>query len=154
RCFFGHRLRNAEVLRSFSRTLTTWSDLGGLCTSFVEKVTEGLGLSYGVVLLNDGLVYGKGEAVSLPSVHPLLAQAGTQPLVIEELAEGPLKSACSEAEVGLILALPCREQQGWLLLGEKCSGRPFLSQEIALIEAVCGQLAVAIDNLCLIQAKV
>src|SRR5262249_42870230 len=94
------------------------------------------------------------KAVSLPPFRPLLAQAGTQPLVIEELAEGPLKSACSEAEVGLILALPCREQQGWLLLGEKCSGRPFLSQEIVLIEAVCGQLAVAIDNLCLIQAKV
>jgi two-component system sensor histidine kinase HydH len=50
--------------------------------------------------------------------------------------------------------LPCREQQGWLLLGEKRSGRPFLSQEIALLEAVCGQLAVAIDNILLIEAKV
>jgi signal transduction histidine kinase len=154
RCFFHHRLKNAEVLRSFSRTFTTWSDLGGLCKSFVEKVTEGLGLSYGVVLLNDGVAYGTGKAVSLPSLRPLLAQAGVQPMVIEELAEGPLRAACSEAEVGLILALSCREQQGWLLLGEKCSGRPFLSQEIALIEAVSGQLAVAIDNLCLIQAKV
>jgi GAF domain-containing protein len=154
RCFFQHRLRSAEVLKSFSQTFTTWSDLGGLCSSFVEKVTEGLGLSSGVVLLNDGTVHGKGQAVPLSSLRPLLAPASTQLLVVEELAESPLKSACGEAGVGLVLALPCREQRGWLLLGEKYSGRPFLSQEIALIEAVCGQLAVAIDNLCLIQAKV
>jgi len=154
RCFFRHRLRSAEVLKSFSQTLTAWSDLGGLCRSFVEKVSEGFGLSYGVVLFNDGTVYGKGEEVPPPSLHPLLVQTGSPLMVVEELAEGPLKSACSEAEVGLILALPCREQRGWLLLGEKCSGRPFLSQETALLEAVSGQLAVAVDNLCLIQAKV
>jgi len=154
RCFFRHRLRSAEVLKSFSQTLTAWSDLGGLCRSFVEKVSEGFGLSYGVVLFNDGTVYGKGEEVPPPSLHPLLIQTDSPLMVVEELAEGPLKSACSEAEVGLILALPCREQRGWLLLGEKCSGRPFLSQETALLEAVSGQLAVAVDNLCLIQAKV
>ena len=154
RCFFRHRLRSAEVLKSFSQTLTPWSDLGGLCRSFAEKVTEGLRLSYGAVLLNDGAVYSGGKEVRLPSLCPLLAQTGAPLLVIEELAEGPLKSACSEAGIELVLVLPCREQRGWLLLGEKCSGRPFLSQEIALLEAVCGQLAVALDNLSLIQAKI
>jgi signal transduction histidine kinase len=154
RCFFRHRLRSAEVLKGFSQTLTTWSDLGGLCRSFAEKVTESLGLSSGAVLLNDGTVYSKGKAVLAPSLCPLLARANAQLLVIEELAEGPLKSACSEAGIELAFVLPCREQRGWVLLGEKCSGRPFLSQEIALIEAICGQLAIALDNLYLIQAKV
>jgi signal transduction histidine kinase len=153
-CFFRHRLRSAEVLKSFSQTLTAWSDLGGLCRSFAEKVTESLGLSYGVVLFSDGTVYGKGEEIPLTSLRPLLVQTSPPLIVVEELTEGPLKSACSKAGVGLILALPCRQQRGWLLLGEKHSGRPFLSQEIALIEAVCGQLATAIDNLCLIQAKI
>src|SRR5712691_4106775 len=154
RSFFRRHWRSAEVLKSFSQTLTAWSDVGGLCRSFTTKVTESLSLSYGVVLLNDGAVYGKGEEVPLPSLHPLLVQTNSSLLVVEELAEGPLKSACSEAGVGLVLTLPCQQQQGWLLLGEKCSGRPFLSQETALLEAVCGQLAVAVDNLCLIQAKV
>jgi signal transduction histidine kinase len=154
RSFFRRHWRSAEVLKTFSQTLTTWADLGGLCRSFTEKVTESLGLSYGVVLLNGGTVYGKGEEVPLPSLHPLLVQTNSSLLVVEELAEGPLKSACSEAGVGLVLPLPCRQQRGWLLLGEKCSGRPFLSQETALLEAVCGQLAVAVDNLYLIQAKV
>jgi len=154
RCLFRRRLRSAEVLKSFSQTLTAWSDLGGLCRSFAEKVTEGLGLPYGVVLFSDGIVYGKGEEVPLTSLCPLLVQASSHLTVVEELAEGPLRSAYNEAGVGLALALPCREQRGWLLLGEIHSGRPFLSQEIALIEAICGQLAVAIDNLCLIQAKV
>jgi len=38
-------------------------------------------------------------------------------------------------------------------LGEKYSGRPFFSQELVLIEAACGQLAMAIDNLLLVQSK-
>jgi signal transduction histidine kinase len=154
RSFFRRHWKSAEVLKSFSQTLTAWSDLGGLCRSFTEKVTESLSLSYGVVLLNDGAVYGKGEEVPLTSLRPLLAQTNSSLLVVEELVEGPLKSACSEVGVGLVLTLPCRQQQGWLLLGEKCSGRPFLSQETALLEAVSGQLAVAVDNLCLIQAKI
>ncbi|MBI3302384.1 MAG: hypothetical protein HYZ72_09970 [Deltaproteobacteria bacterium] len=156
RCFFRRRLKSAEMLKSFSQTLTTWSDLGGLCRSFTEKVTEGLGLSYGVVLFSDGTVHGQGKEVGAIHELPLhaLVQTSSRLVVVEELAEGPLKSACSEAGVGLVLTLPCREQRGWLLLGEKRSGGPFLSQEIALIEAVCGQLAVAIDNLYLIQTKV
>jgi signal transduction histidine kinase len=153
RCLFRHRLRSAEVLKSFSQTRTTWSDLGGLCRGFTEKVTEGLGLSFSVVLFSDGTVHGKGEEAFFPALRPLFVQTSSHMIVVEELAESPLKSACSEAGVGLVLALPCREQRGWLLLGEKRSGRPLLSQEIALIEAVCGQLAMAIDNLFLIQSK-
>jgi signal transduction histidine kinase len=154
RCFFRHRLRSAEVLRSFSQTLTTWSDLGSLCRSFVEEVTNSLGLSSGAVLFHDDIVYDKGKAAIAPSLRPFLARADARLLVVEELAEGPLKSVCDAAGVGLVFALPCREQRAWLLLGEKCSGRPFLSQEIVLLEAVCGQLAVAIDNLSLIQSKI
>src|SRR5207247_1831617 len=137
-CFFRRRLRSAEVLKSFSQTLTAWSDLSGLCRSFAEKVTESLGLAYGVVLFSDGAVHGKGEEVRLTSLCPRLIQTSSPLLVVEELVEGPLKSACNEAGVGLVLTLPCRQQQGWLLLGEKRSGRPFLSQETALIEAICG----------------
>ena len=154
RCFFRHRLRSAEVLKSFSQTLTAWSDLSGLCRSFAEKVTESLGLSYGAVLFSDGAAHGTGEEVRLTFLRPRLLQISLPLLVVEELAEGPLRSACNEAGVGLVLTLPCRQQRGWLLLGEKRSGRPFLSQETALIEAICGQLAVAIDNLYLIQSKV
>jgi signal transduction histidine kinase len=152
-CLFRHRQKSAEVLKSFSQTLTAWSDLGGLCRSFTEKVTESLGLPYGVVLFGDGTVYGKGEAVRLPSLSPLLEQTRSALILVEELAAGPLKSVCSEAGIEMVLTLPCRQQRAWLLLGEKRSGRPFLSQEIALIEAVCGQLATAIDNLSLIQEK-
>src|SRR5262245_7435118 len=131
RCFFHHRLRSAEVLKSFSQTLTAWSDLRGLCRSFTEKVTESLGLSSGVILFHDGIVYGKGEEVLLRSLRSLLLQTNSRLTVVEELTEGPLKAACNEAGVGLVLFLPCRQQQGWLLLGEKLSGRPFLSQETA-----------------------
>src|SRR5262249_48325323 len=140
RSFFRRRWKSAEVLKSFSQTLTAWSDLSGLCRSFVEKVTESLQFSYGVVLFDDGTVSGMEERLPLSSLRSLLAQSGARLVVVEELTEGPVKSACIEAGIGLVLTLPCREQRGWLLLGEKCSGRPFLSQEIALLEAVCGQL--------------
>jgi signal transduction histidine kinase len=154
RSVFPHRLRSEEVLKSFSQTMTAWSDLKGLCESFIEKVTESLGLRHGALLFADGGMYGAGKEKISSSFFLLHEPARARLIVVEELREGPLKSACGTAGIGLILPLPCREQRGWLLLGEKCSGRPFLSQEIALLEAVCGQLAVAIDNLFLIQAKV
>jgi signal transduction histidine kinase len=162
RSVFRHRLKSAEMLRSFSQTLTEWSDLGGLCRSFTERVTDSLRLSFGAILFVDGVIY-RTDACSQPApwqrekisrfTH-LLSQNVHRPAVVEELSEGPLNAVCGESSVGLLLPLPCREQQGWLLLGEKRSGRPFLSQEIALLEAVCGQLAVAIDNILLIEAKV
>ncbi|MGE0682795.1 MAG: ATP-binding protein [Candidatus Binatia bacterium] len=162
RSVFRHRLRSAEILKGFSQTLTTWSDLGGLCGSFAERVTESLGLSSGAILFADGTVYSAelSPQISLTTkedisrFYLLLTPKGPRPLVVDELIEGPLRAGCYEKRIGLILPLPCREQRGWLLLGEKRSGRPFLSQEIALLEAVCGQLAVAIDNLLLVQAKI
>jgi two-component system sporulation sensor kinase A len=196
RLFFARRLGAAEVLRSFSQTLTTWTDLGGLCHSFVEKITESLDLTSGAILFADGTVHGvassprpslcKGKSLlfSLGGVRPkqrtrdgaevgvkvsncpqlfqeiahkvpecFHALASVRLVVVEELAAGPLKSACDEARVGLVISLPSKEQRGWLLLGEKYSGGLFLSEETALIEAACGQLAMAIDNLCLIQSK-
>lgn len=159
---FRHRLRSAEMLRSFSQTLTAWADLGGLCRSFAERVTNSLELSCGGILFANGAVYNTESSPQvfpmtsedLTQFHLLLSQKGPRPLVVDELAEGPLRAICCAKGIGLILPLPCREQRGWLLLGTKRSGRPFLSQEIALLEAVCAQLAVAIDNLLLIQANV
>jgi len=162
RSVFRHRLRSAEILQGFSQTLTAWSDLEGLCRSFTERVSESLELSCGAILFADGTVY----QTKLPSQRRFLTQDDAhrfralltpnkpRPLVVDELVEGVLKVKCREQGVGLILPLMCREQRGWLLLGEKRSRRPFLSQEIALLETVCGQLAMAADNLFLIQAKV
>jgi signal transduction histidine kinase len=156
RCFFHRRLKSAEMLKSFSQTLTSWSDLNGLCRSFIEKVTESLGLTSGAILFADGTIHGQSGGGSVRYAVPLrlLPQIDARLVVVEELAEGPLKAACRGAGIGLIVVLPCREQRGWLLLGEKRSGNPFLSAETSLIEAVCGQLAMAIDNLFLIQSKI
>ena len=162
RCVFRHRLRSAEMLRGFSQTLAAWSDLDGLCRSFTKHVTESVGLSYGVILFADGTSYHTELSSRSPSLlrgdtsrlRVLLAQEEPRPLVVDELAEGSLKASCREQRLGLILPLLCRERRGWLLLGEKHSSRPFLSQEIMLLEAICGQLAMAADNLFLIQAKV
>lgn len=162
RSVFRHHLHSAELLRGFSQTLTAWSDFGGLCRSFTERVTESAGLLHGAILFADGTVYRTEQRQhcsprtdeDLSQLCLLLTSKELRPLVVDELVEGPLRASCREKNIGLIFPLPCREQRGWLLLGEKRSGRPFLSQEIALLEAVCGQLAVAIDNIFLIQAKV
>jgi signal transduction histidine kinase len=151
---FRHRRRSEEMLKRFSQTLTSWSNLQALCEDFTERVTDSLGLSYSAVLFADGAVYGKGNNSSLAALLPLLSQTNAQLIVAEELREGPLRSACQERQIGLIQTLPCREQRGWLILGEKRSGRPFFSQESALIEAVSRQCAVAIDNIYLVQAKI
>ncbi len=162
RSFFRHHRRSAEILKGFSQTLTAWSDLDGLCRSFTERVTESLRLSQGAILFADGTAH-RGAPSFQPSawtedelarLSPLLVAKGLRPLVVDELAESALKTSCGEKGIGLILPLACREQRAWLLLGGKSSRRPFLSQEIALLEVVCGQLAVAIDNIFLIRAKI
>ena len=155
RSFFRRRLSSAEKLKHFGQRLSSWSSLDELCRDSVEKITQGLDLASATILFPDGTQYSYDGT---PGVRPALPVREltrvTDPLlVIEEAPEGPLKTACDEARVAVVVTLPCREQQGWLLLGEKLSGRPFFSQELTLVEAACGQLAMAIDNLLLVQSK-
>src|SRR5260221_5550335 len=80
RSVFRHRLRSAELLRGFSRTLTAWSDLGELCRSFTERVTESAGLLRGTILFADGAAYHTEQRQQcslrrdedLSSLYPLL----------------------------------------------------------------------------------
>jgi len=155
RSFFRHRVRSAELLKQFTQMLTSWSDLEGLCRDAVEKFTGSLDLTSATILFADGTVYDHTTPVKThSSVLLLLLQQTKDPIiVVEELLDSPLKTACGEAQIGVILTLPCREQRGWLLLGEKHSGRPFFSQELSLLEAAGGQLAMAIDNLVLVRSK-
>jgi len=153
--FFRRRLRSVEKLKRFTQRLSSWSSLDELCQDSVEKITHGLDLASATILLADGTQYSCGGTPSVQPAIPVqeLTRMTDPLLVIEEASEGPLKTTCDEAQIAVVVTLPCREQQGWLLLGEKLSGRPFFSQELMLIEAACGQLAMAIDNLLLVQAK-
>lgn len=154
RSFFRRRLRSAEMLKKFSQTLSSWSSLEGLCQDSVEKIAHGLDLASATILFADGTQYSCGRTTGEQAILVQeLTRLTDSLLVIEEAPEGPLKTACNEAQIAVVVTLPCREQQGWLLLGEKRSGRPFFSQELMLIEAACGQLAMAIDNLLLVQSK-
>jgi len=155
RSVFRRRLRGAEVLKHFSQRLSSWSDLDGLCRDVVEKITNSLGLASATIVFADGVQYASDVTTGTRPAIPVqaLLQTNDSLVVLEEAPEGPLKTACIEAQVGVVVTLPCREQRGWLLLGEKHSGRPFFSQELVLIEAACGQLAMAIDNLLLVQSK-
>jgi signal transduction histidine kinase len=153
--FFHHRLRGTEILERFSQTLPTWTNLEDLSHYTLEKIAESLHLSSATILLADGTQYSHGNTTQTPPqfLTQALAYMTDSILVTEEAPEGPLKDACSAAQINVIVALTCREQQAWLLLGEKRSGRPFFSRELTLLEAACGQLAMAIDNLLLIQSK-
>ena len=142
------------VLRDLSQAFATWSDLPNLCQDFLHKSQDSLGVVCGAIIFSDGTHYESGTGQPLEHIQPLLDRTASYPVVIEELPPGTLKSTCREAEITLVFALPCREQTAWLLLGEKRSGEPFLSEEIALLESVCRQLAVSIDNLSLLQAKI
>ena len=152
---FHRRVRGAEILKRFSQTLASWSNLDDLCRNTVEKFADSLHLTSATILFADGGQYTGEGTRAVPALVPIpLLLAMSDPLmVVEEAPDGPLKTACSSARVGAIVVLRCREQQGWLLLGEKRSGRPFFSQELSLVETACSQLAMAIDNLLLVQAK-
>jgi signal transduction histidine kinase len=153
--FFRRRLQSAEKLKRFGQRLSSWSSLGELCRDSVEQFAHGQDLTSATILFADGTQYSCGGTTSVRPVLPVqeLTRVTDSLLVTEEAPEGPLKTTCDEARIAVVVTLPCREQHGWLLLGEKLSGKPFFSQELILIEAACGQLAMAIDNLLLVQSK-
>ncbi|GAC1600727.1 MAG: hypothetical protein NVS3B29_01580 [Candidatus Saccharimonadales bacterium] len=80
-------------------------------------------------------------------VAPELAELKHSLLVADELAEGRQKRLMEEHGIRVAMTLNTREEfVGYLLLGDKLSGDIYLTQDLALLEIISKQLAVAILN--------
>lgn len=161
--FFRSERAHQERLKIFTRELTNTTDLSSILRILRDQITVSLLPSqlhiYIYDPLNDQYIATADETKQITSdirfasdsSVPLVLREDSLPLFID-MARPP-QSVMSErgrlAILGaqLFVPLPGRDRLiGWLALGERLSGEPYSSHDIAFLESLGSQSAVAFER--------
>jgi len=149
--FFRDRYDSQVVLNNVSSILASEILLDALLNKCLREICKSLNISTGrFVILNEGdiykrVVYGRALQRGIPFKAIQKLRPGT--LVADELEPGERKGILEMHEVRVSLELKTSEETiGFLLLGDKLSGDIYSNQDIAILEILRKQLAVAIVN--------
>lgn len=156
-----------NVLRQLGRDLQTTIDLDDLLTRSVRTVADTLLLrsAHVVAFTPDGPVSRSGAGVPLDAeaLGRLLAMAGRLPVNessfrLSEPIDGlkRLDRELLEKTLRIELMLPLRwrgEAVGLLLLGEKLTATEYTSEDVQLLGALGGQMAVSLQNSLLLRDR-
>ena len=142
------------------KSVTTLSDL---LTRFGKTIAQAVDTDRVIILLPQKDVYAQryppptpASQIDLPKDHALVKylQSSGQPIVLDELHR--VRSTPESDRVGkhmqhlnlaVVMGIFAREQiEGVMLLGPRLSGRIYGSVEQDALKALCGQLAVAVEN--------
>jgi two-component system NtrC family sensor kinase len=163
RAFYRDRYDYRRALVGFARDLNSDLDLNRLAERLVSRVVETLLIDRMTLMLEDevtshfGSVRASGFGVAHPPALARLSSIGTR------LSEGylvalddPMAAGRFPAEeiefwrdAGLYYFVPCVAKGGTiaiLALGRKDTGESLNSEDIALLTAVAGQIATALEN--------
>ncbi|MBM3820758.1 MAG: PAS domain S-box protein [Acidimicrobiia bacterium] len=163
RAFYKDRYDYRRALVGFARDLNSDLDLNRLSQRLVSRVVETLLVDRMALMLEDestphfGSIRASGFGDALAPALPKRSGIG------ERLAHGHIvalddpiaasRFAAEEVEfwrdVGLYYFIPCASKEGTsavLALGRKDSGEPLNSEDTALLVAVAGQIATALEN--------
>lgn len=155
--FFKGRYETAALLRKLSMITASTLSLDDLIKNVLGEVSEKMKMTRSsVVLLRDSKVLevkpAKTKLFSSLSMKKLTDFLKTikderKILVFDELREGKIKETFRRFGISLVVPLIAGgEKAGFLLLGEKSSGEIYSSQDIAVLEILGPELAVAIQN--------
>lgn len=161
--FFRSEHAHQERLKIFTRELTNTTDLNSILRILRDQITVSLLPSqlhiYVYDSLNDQYIATVDETKQVTSdirfaadsSVPIVLREDSLPLFVD-MARPP-QSVMSErgrlAILGaqLFVPLPGRERLiGWLALGERLSGEPYASHDIAFLESLGSQSAVAFER--------
>lgn len=156
-----------NVLRQLGRDLQTTIDLDDLLTRSVRTVADTLLLrsAHVVAFTQDGPVSrsGAGTPLEHDSLERLVALAGRLPVTetsfrLAEPIDGlkRLDRELLEKQMRIELLLPLRwrgEAVGLLLLGEKLTATEYTSEDVTLLGALGGQMAVSLQNSLLLRDR-
>ncbi len=169
RAHYRERFDYRRALTRFARDLSTDLDLERLSERLVNRVTETLGIDRMVLLLGRDPNGGDGgpdsdfhpiRRVGFDAPPPLLSRAssigdrllGRQTVLLDD-PDGGRKYASRDVAFwracGLYYFVPCisgEETIAVMALGRKESGEPLSSEDMALLAAVAGQVATALEN--------
>jgi PAS domain S-box-containing protein len=163
RAFYRDRYDYRRALVGFARDLNSDLDLHRLAERLVSRVVETLLIDRMALMLEDeaaphfGSVRASGFGDAHPPALPKKSAIGVR------LAHGQVAAlddptavgrfAAEEIEfwrdAGLYYFIPCVAKEGTiavLALGRKTTGEPLNSEDMALLSAVAGQIATALEN--------
>jgi two-component system, NtrC family, sensor kinase len=163
RAFYRDRYDYRRALLGFARDLNSDLDLNRLAERLVSRVVETLLVDRMALLLGDevaphfGSMWAAGFGNSHPPALPKRSGIGARLVdghnvtLDDPTAVG--RFAAEEIEfwrdAGLYYFVPCVAKEGTiavLALGRKDSGDPLSSEDMALLAAVAGQMATALEN--------
>ncbi len=142
------------------KSVTTLRDL---LTRFGETIAQAVDTDRVMILLLQKDVYAQryppptpASRIDLPKNHALLRylQSSGQPIVLDELhrirptpESDRVGKHMQHLNLAVVMGIFTREQlEGVMLLGPRLSGRIYGRAEQEALQALCGQLAVAIEN--------
>jgi two-component system, NtrC family, sensor kinase len=163
RAFYRDRYDYRRALVGFARDLNSDLDLNRLAGRLVSRVTETLLVERMALMVTEE---GKGRFASIRAAGfgneapPPLRHRSTigrrvasgETIVLDDpMAVGRLAAEEIEfwRDAGLYYFIPCASNEGTialLALGRRESGEPLSSEDMALLAAVAGQIATALEN--------
>jgi len=163
RAFYRDRYDYRRALVGFARDLNSDLDLNRLAERLVTRVTETLLVDRMALMLADdtALHFGSVRASGFADRHPpalpkrssigARLDAGHLVALDDPIAAGRFEAEDVEfwREAGLYYFIPCVSNEGTialLALGRKNTGEPLNSEDTALLAAVAGQIATALEN--------
>ena len=163
RAFYRDRYDYRRALVGFARDLNSDLDLNRLAERLVSRVTETLLVDRMALMLADetaqhfGSVRASGFADRHPPALPKRSGIGARLDAGHIVAlDDPIAASRFEAEdvefwrdAGLYYFIPCVSNErtiALLALGRKNTGEPLSSEDTALLAAVAGQIATALEN--------
>lgn len=151
RIFFRDRYDTQEVLNQIGQILVSEFKLDRLLPRTLQKICEELSIASGqLYIFDDERIYKVEHYGSLPAkliTAPHLKSFHHRVLVADELAAGHEQTLMQEFGYRVVLHLDTKEEfVGYLLLSDKLSGDIYTPQDIALLEILVQELAVAISN--------
>ncbi|HKE87893.1 MAG TPA: ATP-binding protein [Vicinamibacterales bacterium] len=163
RAFYRDRYDYRRALLGFARDLNSDLDLNRLAERLVSRVVETLLVDRMTLLLEDEVTphfgsmwasgFGDGHPPALPKRSAIGARVADGHNVTLDDPTAVGRFAPEEIEfwrdAGLYYFVPCVAKErtiAVLALGRKSSGDPLSSEDMALLAAVAGQIATALEN--------
>ena len=167
RVYYRDRYDYRRALVGFARDLNSDLDLNRLAERLVTRVTETLAIDHTVLMLSP---LGNGAGGVFRPFHASGPRAaaewtalertssiggrlvGRHTVMLDEPASArrhPDEEVAFWRNRGIHYFVPCVSEEGTiavLALGAKASGEPLSSEDVALLAAVAGQVATAIEN--------
>jgi two-component system, NtrC family, sensor kinase len=163
RAFYRDRYDYRRALVGFARDLNSDLDLNRLAERLVSRVVETLLVDRMSLMLEDEAAphFGSVRATGFGDAHPpalprrsgIGARVTSGHIVALDDPTAVGRFAVEEIEfwrdAGLYYFIPCVAKEGTiavLALGRKGTGEPLSSEDMALLSAVAGQIATALEN--------